>query len=111
MVYPYEQSAMRGDELPGGLASCDIFMFLCLRELYKQRRLGLIDREQGSREKRKLEAKYSNLRFMEDHLTASKKLWKRIESAVYDIKADDIKNHPLVKNLLTAIYGKVFKDV
>jgi len=53
-TYPYERSAMLGEEMPDGLDMVDQLTFLCLRSLYTQKRRGMIDRETGSREKAKL---------------------------------------------------------
>ena len=81
MVYPYEQAAIRGDEIPEGLDMAGVWMFLALRNLYKAIRDGLIDREQGKREKRKLENQFrvleADVRFYKSH----RDFWARIEAA------------------------------
>lgn len=53
-IYPYERAAMRGDEMPDGLDMVDQLNFLCLRQLYAQKRAGIIDRATGSAEKARL---------------------------------------------------------
>ena len=106
MVYPFEKAAMNADEMPEGLSAADQFMFLALRNLYKSKRLGLIDRDQGSREKNKLEAVYRQLSFDQKHLDASAKLWKRIEGAAKTVSENgELMAIDAVKNLLNTIYG------
>jgi len=81
MVYPYEQAAIRGDEVPEGLNLADVWMFLALRNLYKAVRDGTIDREQGKLEKRKLENQFrvlvADIEFYKSH----RDFWARIEQA------------------------------
>lgn len=58
IVLPYESAAIRGDELPDGLDYPDQVMFLSLRMLYAQKRMGIIDRERAVAEKKKLLDQY-----------------------------------------------------
>lgn len=58
VVLPYEQAAIRGDEMPDGLDYPDQVMFLNLRMLYAQKRMNIIDRETAVREKKKLLDEY-----------------------------------------------------
>ena len=51
---PYERIAMRGGEMPDGLKWHDKQMFLSLRMLYYQYRIGIVDRETARREKIRL---------------------------------------------------------
>ncbi len=58
IVLPWEQSAIRGDELPDGLDYPDQVLYLNLRTLYAQKRIGIIDRETAITEKKKLLDEY-----------------------------------------------------
>lgn len=58
IVLPWEQSAIRGDELPSGLEYPDQVLYLSLRMLYAQKKLGNIDRERAVTEKKKLLDEY-----------------------------------------------------
>ena len=58
IVLPLEQSAIRGDELPDGLDYPDQVLYLSLRMLYAQKRLGIIDRDTAITEKKKLLDEY-----------------------------------------------------
>ncbi len=110
MVYPFEQAAIRGEELPDGLSAAEQFLFIALRNLYKAKRLDLIDREQGACEKKKLEREYGNLVFLQRHVDASAKLFRRIEAAVQTVSSDcELMKNDAVVGLLNAIYGGVYK--
>lgn len=63
VVLPYEQAAMRGDEMPGGLDYPDQVMYLSLRMLYAQTRMKVIDRDTAIREKKKLLDEYRAYKF------------------------------------------------
>lgn len=63
VVLPYEQAAIRGDEMPDGLDYPDQVMFLNLRMLYAQKRMNIIDRETAVREKKKLLDEYRVYQF------------------------------------------------
>lgn len=54
VVLWYEKQAMQADEMPDGLEYPDQIMFLCLRNLYAQVRMGIITRERAVAEKGKL---------------------------------------------------------
>lgn len=58
VVLPWEQSAIRGEEMPAGLDYPDQVLFLSLRMLYAQKKMGLIDRETAITEKKKLLDEY-----------------------------------------------------
>lgn len=49
IVLPWEQQAIRGDEMPDGLGYADQILYMLLRSLYAQKRLGIIDRETAIR--------------------------------------------------------------
>lgn len=63
IVLPWEQSAIRGDELPSGLDYPDQVLYLSLRMLYAQKRMGIIDRERAITEKKKLLDEYKAYQF------------------------------------------------
>lgn len=110
MVYPFEQAAIRGEELPDGLSPAEQFLFIALRNLYKAKRLNLIDREQGVCEKIKLEREFGNLIFLKRHLDSSAKMFRRIEAAAQAVTKDgELMNNEIVVGLLNAIYGGVYK--
>lgn len=58
IVLPWEQQAIRGDEMPDGLGYADQILYMLLRSLYAQKRLGIIDRETAIREKKKFLDEY-----------------------------------------------------
>ena len=73
VVLPYEQAAIRGDEMPDGLDYPDQVMFLNLRMLYAQKRMNIIDRDTAVKEKKKLLDEYRQYKFhweMGEHWTA-----------------------------------------
>lgn len=84
-TYPYEQAAMRGEEMPNGLSLPDQLMFLALRQLYVQKRSGAIDRDTGSREKAKLgyqrERLCRKLGIQEGLVLYSARFFKAVEGA------------------------------
>lgn len=63
IVLPWEQSAIRGDELPSGLDYPDQVLYLSLRMLYAQKRMGIIDRDTAITEKKKLLDEYKAYQF------------------------------------------------
>lgn len=54
VVLSYERQAMNGEEMPNDLDYADQIMFLQLRLLYHQHKIGIVDRETAVREKRKM---------------------------------------------------------
>lgn len=65
VVFPWEQKAIRGEEMPTGLEYPDQVLFLSLRMLYAQKRADLIDRETAIREKKKLLDEYRDYKYRE----------------------------------------------
>lgn len=65
IVLPWEQAAIRGEEMPDGLNYADQVLFLNLRTLYAQKRMNIIDRETAVREKKKLLDNYRLYQFRE----------------------------------------------
>lgn len=65
IVFPWEQAAIRGDEMPDGLSYPDQILFLSLRMLYAQKRAGMINREIAVIEKKKLLDEYRVYSFRE----------------------------------------------
>lgn len=65
VVLPWEQAAIRGEELPDGLSYPDQILYLSLRMLYAQKRSGIIDRDTAVIEKKKLLDEYRLNQFRE----------------------------------------------
>lgn len=82
---PYERAAMRGEEMPDGLALPDQLCFLGLRTLYAQARQGIISREVGSREKGRLlhqrEVQIQKLRTKENLVASACSMLQNTEQA------------------------------
>lgn len=51
VVLPYEQAAIRGEEMPKGLDYPDQILFILLRDLYDRFRSGKIEKEAARKEK------------------------------------------------------------
>lgn len=51
IVLPYEQAAIRGEEMPKGLDYPDQILFIMLRDLYERFRNGKIEKESARKEK------------------------------------------------------------
>ena len=58
IILPWEQQAIRGEEMPDGLRYAEQILYLCLRMLYAQKKLGIIDRDTAILEKKKLLDEY-----------------------------------------------------
>lgn len=58
VVFEYEKAAIAAEEMPEGLEYPDQIMYLCLRSLYAQVRMGIISREKAISEKNKLLISY-----------------------------------------------------
>lgn len=65
---PYERIAMVGGEMPDGLEWFDRTLFLQLRMLYHQFKIGILNRETAQREKRKL-LKDRDFQLFQDNFT------------------------------------------
>lgn len=103
VTLPYEKEAMHGLDMPDGLGQPDQLMFLCLRQLYGQKRVGLIERNQAVREKGKLLEEYRIAKFRYDLWERGATMWKRIEAA-----SSEYQKSPSIEaadKLLEAIYG------
>lgn len=59
VVFDFEQIAISGGEMPDGLTGPEQRLFLGLRALYHQKRVGIITREVAVTEKKKLVHNYS----------------------------------------------------
>ena len=88
IVLPWENAAIRGDEMPDGLEYPDQVLFLQLRMLYAQKRLGIIDRETAIREKKKLLDEYKVYQFRD----SMEKEWVEIIKLTELARADFRKN-------------------
>lgn len=104
VVLPWEQVAIRGDEMPNGLEYPDQVLYLCLRMLYEQKRKGIIDRETAVREKKKLLDEYRCYQFR-DQL---EKEWVQIIKDT-DLARAEYKKNPTIENadkLVAIIEGR-----
>lgn len=63
---PYEKIAMAGGEMPDNIEWFDCQTFLSLRMLYHQYKIGLVDRETATREKRKILQDYDRNKWAEE---------------------------------------------
>ena len=66
ILLPWEQQAIRGDELPDGLKYPDQILYLQLRMLYAQKRMNIIDRDTAVKEKKKILDEYRQYSFRND---------------------------------------------
>lgn len=66
VTLPYEQQAIRGDELPTGLEYPDQVLYLELRSLYGQVKRGIITRDTAIVEKKKLLDNYRIYKFNDE---------------------------------------------
>lgn len=107
VVFEFERAAMNGGGMPDGLSSKEQLLFLELRSLYRQCRMGVISRETGAAEKKKLIVAYEDLRKTEERQEALARhcsdLWKSVECAASDYrKARTLEN---ADRVMEAIYG------
>ena len=65
IVFPWENGAMAGLEMPDGLSYPDQVLYLELRLLYRQYYQKIIGRETAVREKKKMIEQYKDLKFRE----------------------------------------------
>lgn len=106
VVLPYENAAMRADELPNGLSMPDQMMFINLREIYHQFHKGIIDRDRAVLEKKKLLNEYRIQKFWCDIWISAAKREQSIETIVSDILQDaELMQNDKVKRLISAIDG------
>lgn len=104
VVLPWENAAIRGDEMPDGLEYPDQVLFLQLRMLYAQKRHGIIDRETAIREKKKLLDEYKVYRFRD----SVEKEWVEIIKLTELARADFRKNPSIeaAERLVAIIEGR-----
>lgn len=105
VTLPYEKQAMSGGEMPDSLTAPDRWMFLCLRSLYGQKKLGIINRATAVKEKRKLLDQYSQMVFHEEVQMHMVDTYKRVEMLVCEYR-----KNPSIKiadKVLEALYGGV----
>ena len=106
-TYSYERAAMLGDEMPDSLNMVDQLNFLCLRQLYAQKRAGVIDRATGSREKAKLRYQRDlwerKLMMRERVVRHSVEMFKAVEFAANTYAKDRTLEN--ADKLYQAIYG------
>ena len=112
MVFPYEQKAMRGEPMPDDLDWLDQRMYVLLRSLYADVNRGVITKETGIREKKKLVASYNtdrdNDQFFQKWVNHIVELWRSVECAANCYQRDKtIKN---ADSLVNAVYSLVSPD-
>lgn len=73
-----EQAAALGQPVPEGLGSPERALYILMRSLYHQHRVGIIDLHQAKREKRLLMQDYENTLFDEKCRRKTVELWKRL---------------------------------
>lgn len=86
-----ERLAKDGNEIPSGLEYPDQIMYLCLRMLYAQLRLGIIDRDTAIREKKQLLREYEAYMFQND----MGKEWVQVIKDTELARAEYMKNRTL----------------
>ena len=93
IVLPWENAAIRGDEMPDGLEYPDQILFLQLRMLYSQKRQGIIDRDTAIREKKKLLDEYKLYQFRD----SMEKEWVEIIKLT-ELARAEFRKEPTVEN-------------
>jgi len=79
-----EDLAMVGAVMPDGLSSAQVWLFECFRALHGSHRCGLIDREQGRREKSRLLRIYNGLTLDDALIRHNARLWVEVEGPAGD---------------------------
>lgn len=77
-----EQYAASNNELPDGFTLNEQLLFFTLRELYNNFRSGVINREQGKREKQRIVVAYRDLELKQRVVDQSLAIRKRLEQNV-----------------------------
>lgn len=93
IVLPWENAAIRGDEMPECLEYPDQILFLQLRMLYYQKRQGIIDRDTAIREKKKLLDEYKLYLFRD----SMEKEWVEIIKLT-ELARAEFRKDPTVEN-------------
>lgn len=95
--------------MPDGLTRKEQDLFLALRELYHQCHIGLITREMGADDKKKLIQSFEREKQTETfHAELAKhcaELWKNVECAASDYRKDRTLEN--ADKVMKAIYGAV----
>ncbi len=108
IVLPWEQKAIRGEEMPDGLGYPDQILFLNLRMLYAQKRAELIDRDTAVREKKKLLDEYRAYQYREKMGDEWVEVIKQTEAA----RAEFRKNPSIdtASKLVDIIEGRKYRE-
>lgn len=104
VVFPWEQSAIRGEEIPQGLEYPEQILYLSLRMLYAQKRMGIIDRDTAVAEKKKLLDEYRVYQFREQ----MGEQWVQVIKDT-DLARAEYRKNPTIENankLVAIIEGK-----
>lgn len=83
---PYERIAMAGGEMPKGLQYHDQITFQALRNLYRDYKKKIIDREIATREKAEILQQRDNLKFMCDLFRENVEMTKRTETTIAEFR-------------------------
>lgn len=104
IILPWEQAAIRGDEMSTGLEYPDQILYLSLRMLYAQKRMGIIDRDTAVAEKKKLLDEYRVYQFREQ----MGEQWVQVIKDT-DLARAEYRKNPTIENankLVAIIEGK-----
>ena len=85
-VSKIEKAAAAGADIDSELCNPDMWLYLALRELYRQHRVGLIDRDQAKKKKAALLARHELERFYHDSYLDVVKMRNRIESQLVELE-------------------------
>lgn len=76
-----EDRAMYNLPLPGNMSKADSWLYILLRALHTQHRLGQISRETAKSEKRTLLRQYEQMLFEQKYIEHTQAMWNRIAAA------------------------------
>ena len=83
--FPWEQAAMRNDDMPDGLCVYEQAAFQAVRYLYKSYREKAVGREAAGKEKQKirkaLDAEIENAKYQDGLAKRRSEMFKRVEAA------------------------------
>jgi hypothetical protein len=106
VVFPLEQQAMNGDEMPRGLNSSQQRLYLSLRNLYYAHRNKIIDRETAVREKKQLIRAYQHDCFMDRCGAKSVAMWRELGGCQNAYRKDRTLEN--ADKLADAMDGRIF---
>lgn len=74
-----ERSASEGKGIPEGLSANEKFLYIAMRGLYAQYRMGVIDIDQARKEKRSLINDFGQMELREKQWEKSRKAWRWVD--------------------------------